>query len=68
MDVQNLPSVSQTRRVSLGTGDKQAAGACAPTGMSLDGRCVVFDTAAKGLVPADQNAFADVFVRELFKK
>jgi Tol biopolymer transport system component len=63
-----------TERVSVGPGGVQGNGACDhtandssytdPTGISGDGRYVVFTSLASNLVPNDHNNHPDVFVRD----
>jgi Tol biopolymer transport system component len=53
-----------TRRVSVRSGGVQADGASSESSLSGDGRLVVFQSVASGLVPGDANARADVFVHD----
>jgi Tol biopolymer transport system component len=53
-----------TTRISVGEGGAQANGASLHLGMSDDGRYVLFSSVATNLVPGDQNAAADIFVRD----
>jgi Tol biopolymer transport system component len=55
----------QTRRVSISTQGGQADGASDDSMISADGRVIVFYSSATNLVPNDDNADEDVFVRLL---
>jgi Tol biopolymer transport system component len=52
------------RRVSVGSGGRQANGASAWPQVTRGGRYVVFHSAAGNLVPGDTNGVEDVFVRD----
>ncbi len=55
----------QTKRVSVSSSGQQANGSsAAATGVSHDGRYVVFSSTASNLVPNDTNGFLDVFVHD----
>jgi Tol biopolymer transport system component len=51
-------------RVSVGSHGEQGDGASAGTGVSGDGRFVVFHSAASGLVAGDTDGKVDVFLRD----
>ncbi len=53
-----------TEIVSLGQGGAQVNGPSSCTGISPDGRFVVFVSSADNLVPGDVNGKADVFLRD----
>ena len=53
------------QRASVGANGAQGNGTSDFTGISADGRFVVFTSAASNLVPGDSNAVKDVFVRDL---
>jgi Tol biopolymer transport system component len=59
------PRTQTTRRVSVGPGSRQAAGASAAPAISADGRHVAFASSAANLVAGDRNRVADVFVHDL---
>ncbi len=52
-----------TRRVSLGTGGRQADGESDGPAFLADGRFVAFHSFASNLVPGDTSEQLDVFVR-----
>jgi Tol biopolymer transport system component len=54
-----------TRRVSVSSGGAQANGASSQPQFSLDGRQIVFRSAASNLVRNDTNGVEDVFVHNL---
>jgi Tol biopolymer transport system component len=56
----------RTVRVSVGPGGAQANGASFSSGISADGRVVVFTSYASNLVPGDTNGRKDVFVASLW--
>jgi Tol biopolymer transport system component len=56
----------RTVRVSVGPGGTQANGASFASGISADGRVVVFTSYASNLVPDDTNGRKDVFVAYLW--
>ncbi|WP_329334355.1 hypothetical protein OG866_12895 [Streptomyces sp. NBC_00663] len=61
------PAGEGTRRVSVtGTGDQVAGDSRTPS-ISGDGRFVVFESDADGLVPGDTDQSTDVFLRDLRK-
>ncbi|HYI52749.1 MAG TPA: FG-GAP-like repeat-containing protein [Microlunatus sp.] len=51
-------------RVSVGSGEVEAAGASGSAAMSADARYVTFISSADNLVPGDTNQSPDVFVRD----
>ncbi len=53
-----------TRRLSIGRGGAQPNGNSFVTGISADGRYVVFTSRASNLVARDTNGHVDVFVRD----
>jgi len=53
-----------TTRVSLATGGTQVSSGGAASGISADGRYIVFGSAAGDLVAGDTNGKRDVFVRD----
>lgn len=53
------------RRVSVSAAGQQANGASDYPDVSIDGRVVVFASAASNLVPGDNNGRADIFVANL---
>jgi Tol biopolymer transport system component len=53
-----------TRRVSVRSGGRQANGPSSESSLSRDGRFVVFQSVASGLVAGDTNGTSDVFVRD----
>jgi Tol biopolymer transport system component len=53
-----------TVRVSVATSGAQANGPSRSVAVTPDGRFVLFDSTATGLVPGDTNGHADVFVRD----
>ena len=53
-----------TRRVSVGTGNRQANGNSFGAAISADGRFVAFMSDAPNLVPKDTNHAFDAFVRD----
>src|SRR5204863_78931 len=55
----------QTTRVSVSGSGTQANFGAAASGISADGRYVVFDAEAYNLAPSDTNDHRDVFVRDL---
>lgn len=55
----------QTVRVSVDSNGIEADGKSSTSAMSNDGRCVVFISNATNLILSDNNAVADVFVRDL---
>lgn len=55
----------RTRRISVSSAGSQADGESDDSMISADGRAVVFYSTATNLVPNDDNATADVFVRLL---
>jgi hypothetical protein len=54
-----------TRRVSVSTDGEEANGASVVSGISADGRVVVFTSLADNLVPGDTNGRRDVFLASL---
>lgn len=54
-----------TTRISVNTGGGDANGISSPTGISDDGRYVIFGSEASDLVPGDGNGAGDVFVRDV---
>jgi probable HAF family extracellular repeat protein len=56
-----------TERVSLGQAGQQAVSACAGSGLSADGRFVLFNSLAANLVGGDTNGKSDVFLRDTKK-
>jgi WD40 repeat protein len=54
-----------TVRVSTDAAGGQADGDSGPPAISADGRYVAFHSVATNLVPGDQNAVSDVFVKDL---
>ncbi|HVM12370.1 MAG TPA: hypothetical protein VM638_07845, partial [Actinomycetota bacterium] len=54
----------RTERVSLATSGAEANGLSLPAFISGDGRFVAFGSSASNLVPNDNNATSDVFVRD----
>jgi Tol biopolymer transport system component len=55
--------VHRTSRVDVSTAGAESNGALAAWALAGNGRWVAFDASATDLVPADTNAFADVFAR-----
>ena len=53
-----------TRRVSVGTGERQADSDSFGPEISADGRHIAFASVATNLVPRDTNGHTDIFVRE----
>jgi len=53
-----------TQRVSVGAGGRQLNGSSSVSGVSADGRYVVFSSFADNAVSGDTNFSADVFVRD----
>jgi Tol biopolymer transport system component len=53
-----------TERVSLDSADAQISGISFSSAVSGDGRYVAFVCSAPNIVPGDNNAFTDVFVRD----
>jgi Tol biopolymer transport system component len=54
----------ETTRVSVGPGGTEADGNSSPSGLSADGRFVLFFSYATNLVSGDTNGAADVFVHD----
>jgi Tol biopolymer transport system component len=59
-----LSPAPSTSLVSLGVHNKPSAGESYAPSISTDGRYVAFDSDAENLVPGDNNAQNDVFVRD----
>jgi hypothetical protein len=57
-------TAAQFVRVSVSTGGAEADGPSRDPGLSLDGRFVVFSSAATNLVPDDTNGLTDIFLRD----
>jgi Tol biopolymer transport system component len=53
-----------TRRVSVRSDGGEGDGASSESSLSGDGRLIVFQSVASGLVPGDTNARSDVFVHD----
>src|SRR5215831_12517737 len=53
-----------TERESVSTGGGQSNGQSLLSGLTPDGRYVVFESEASNLVPNDTNGYADVFVHD----
>lgn len=58
-------ALGQTTRVSVSTGNSQAAGWSSAPSVSSNGRFVAFESTAPNLVSGDTNAASDVFVRDV---
>ncbi|MFF8597169.1 hypothetical protein ACF061_38390 [Streptomyces sp. NPDC015220] len=59
------PAAGSTVQVSVGVGGAPPNGTSWVTGLSADGRYVVFGSYADNLVPGDTNGQPDMFVRDL---
>ncbi|MFJ3666591.1 TolB family protein [Streptomyces sp. NPDC090106] len=59
------PGRGETRRVSASAAGEQATGDSRTPSISGDGRFVVFESDADGLVPGDDDHATDVFLRDL---
>jgi hypothetical protein len=59
-------TTKETSRVSSSSAGEQADAESRSPAFSLDGSCVVFESAATNLVAGDSNAFTDVFSVTLF--
>jgi len=59
-------SLGTTERISVSTAGSQANGDSEMGSISASGRFVVFRSLASNLVPADTNAYSDVFVHDRF--
>ncbi len=57
-------TASTTERVSVSTGGTQGNGDSWWPGITPDGRCVAYESAASNLVAGDTNGCEDVFVRD----
>lgn len=62
----SVPAYAQntTTRESVGSGGAQSNGGSFSTGLSADGRYIMFGSLASNLVTGDTNATADVFVHD----